>query len=112
LGLLNHDESGAGKKPLSAQPEPFNDRIVPVNAFSFQVIEQLSALTYQLQKPATGMMVLLVTLEVLGQISDPPAKQGDLHLGRARVRGVKFEILDNSLLLVRGHYHGLSSFVL
>jgi hypothetical protein len=100
------------REPLSAQPEPFNDRVVAVHILPFQVIEQLSALTHQLQKASTGMMVFLVTFEVLGQITNPLAEQRNLHLGRARVRGMEFEVLDNSFLLVRGHYHGLSSFVL
>jgi len=97
---------------LASQAEPFNYGIVAVNAFLFQIVEQLTALPDQFEKAATGMMVLLMALEVLRQIRDSLAEQRDLHLGRTRVGWVQFKGVDYGFLPVRGHYHGVSSSLL
>src|SRR5438067_984542 len=51
----------------------------------------LAAAADELQQSPTGVVVVLVLLEVLGQVADPLAQQRDLHLRRTGVtvdRGV------------------------
>jgi len=45
-----------------------------------QVLQKPSPLTDELQQPATGMMILLVDLEMFRQVSDPITEQCNLYL--------------------------------
>jgi hypothetical protein len=51
------------------------------------------------------MIVLLVGLEVLGQVLDPLGEDRDLHLGRARIAFGGGMVLDERLLALRGNRH-------
>ena len=44
------------------------------------------------------MVVLLVGLQVLGQVVDPFSQKGDLHLGRTGIPLMLGILLDNSVL--------------
>jgi hypothetical protein len=91
---------------LSTQSKPFDYGIVAIDAFPFQIIEKLPALADQLQEPSARMVILFMTFEMLGQISNSFTEKSDLHLGRARVGWVHSETINNLLLLLRCHYHG------
>src|SRR5919107_3328989 len=81
-------EAASGRRPprgSSAQAEPLDDRAVAVDVFLLHVVQKAATLTHQEQQPTTAVMVVLVLLQVLGQVSDPVLEQGDLDLGRAGV---------------------------
>ena len=46
------------------------------------------------------MMVLHMDLEMLGQIIDPLAQDGDLNLRRSRIRGMPLVFFDDGLFLL------------
>jgi hypothetical protein len=71
--------------PLSAKAQLFNDVLVTFEVCAFQVVEQLSPLRRHHEQAPSGMEILSVGLQVLGQVSDAFGKQGDLHFARARV---------------------------
>jgi len=62
-------------------------------------------LTYQLQEAAPGVMILNVNLEVLGEVFDTLAEQRNLHFGRAGVRFMKPELLQDFLPLWLSNSH-------
>ena len=52
-----------------------------LNVFISERIEQTAPLSNQFQLTLTGMMILLVYLEMFGEILDSIGQQSDLHLG-------------------------------
>jgi hypothetical protein len=49
----------------------------------------------QLVEAAARMVVVLVHLQVLGQLRDPGGQQGNLHLGRTCVTGMNVILLND-----------------
>ena len=58
----------------------------------------MPSLTYQFQQTSPGVVILHVDLEMFGQIIDPFAQDGDLNLGRRRIRIMSLVFLDDDLL--------------
>src|SRR5262249_26038742 len=60
------------KRPYSATNAEFLDQhlVAPLVA-ALEVVEQLTTLRHELEKPAPRMIVLYVGLEMLGEIVDP-----------------------------------------
>src|SRR5690625_6965887 len=76
---------------LSAQAESFDQRAVALDLVVPQVTEQPAALADQQQQAPAGVVVMLMGLEVFGQVGDPLGQQRDLDLrgaGVALVGGV------------------------
>jgi len=73
------------KVVLFPESQTFDYISVTFNIIIFNVVEQSSSLTYQLQKAAAGMMILFVRFKMLGQIFDPCTEQGNLNFGRTRI---------------------------
>ena len=70
---------------LSPDPELIDQPFVAREIARMQVIKQPTTLADQAQQTTTGMMVLLVGREVLGQLIDPGREQRDLNFRRAAV---------------------------
>ena len=64
-----------------------------------EVVEQVAALTDHFEKAAAGMVVLLVDLEVFGELVDALGENGDLNLRRTGVGLMGAVCLDNCLFL-------------
>ena len=58
---------------------------IALDVVVFDVVEQPATLTYQHEKASATVVVLLVDLEVLGEVRDTCGKQRNLNLGRTRV---------------------------
>jgi len=54
-----------------------------------------SSLAHQLEQATSGVVVLLVGLEVLGELTDALGEERDLHLGRTGVAVVGAVFLDD-----------------
>jgi hypothetical protein len=52
-----------------------------LNIFIFEIVEKTAPLANQFQQPLTGMMILLVDLEMFGEILDSIGQQSNLHFG-------------------------------
>src|SRR5690606_34444535 len=89
----------------SAEAESLNQRTIPLDVHSHEVVEQSATTADQQQQTTTRMVVLLVHLEVLGEVGDPLRQQGHLRLGRSRVGLVKTELGQDRFLLLRGQSH-------
>src|SRR5690606_29602408 len=75
----------------AAQTEPLDEAAVAVDVHLLQVAEESATLADEEQEPPAGVVVVLVGLEVLGEVLDPLGQQRDLDLGGtgvALVRGV------------------------
>src|SRR5207247_10434823 len=73
------------RKRLFSQTQLPDDLLVPRAVFAREVLEQAVALPDHLAQPAARRMILLVRLEVLGQLGDALRQQRDLHFRRAGV---------------------------
>ena len=73
---------------LLSQVQPSHDTAIPPNIAFFEVVEQAAPLTDELEQSSARVVVLLVDLEMLGQVADSVAEQSNLDLRRPRVRTV------------------------
>src|SRR6266478_1306515 len=70
---------------LLADPQPLDEALVTLEIAPLQVVEKPAPLPHELQQTTTGVVVLAMHLEVLGQVPDTIAEERDLHLGRTGV---------------------------
>ena len=83
---------------LLSQAELADDRAVTLDVVLLQVVQQTSSATDHLLKTAAAVEILLVSLEVLGQVSDAVGQNSNLYLGRTCVALVGSVLLDNVVL--------------
>src|SRR5687767_9200393 len=79
-------------KSLAAQAELFDQRRIAAFVLALEVIKETAALRNECQKTTAGMVVLLVVLEVLGQVLDAFGKNSHLDFRRSGITlgGCKF----------------------
>ena len=70
-------------------------------------IEEPTPPTDELEQPAAGVVVLLVTPEVLGEVGDPLGEQSNLDLGGAGVAFLTRMFTDDFRLALSCHRHGV-----
>ena len=87
---------------LLADAESLDRRAIALGALLLEVVEQAAPLADELEQTAAAVMVLLVRLEMLGQLGDPTGEQRDLDLGRSGVLLVLPIVVDDGLLLLAG----------
>src|SRR5689334_22265029 len=95
----------AARHKLAADSQPLDQRFVAPLVDTGEIIEQLTTLRYELKQSTSGMVVLDVTLEVLGQIVDAFRKNGHLHLRRSSVAGLGRIGLDDFRLACERNRH-------
>ena len=84
--------AGTGPRPhlslydlLAPQSEFGDDGAVALDIDAGEIIEQPAATTYEHQQASAAVVVLLVDLEVLGQVRDAIGQQRNLYFGRPSV---------------------------
>lgn len=92
---LGHPQRGAQSAKGQAIAQPLNKSATETQTLDeaevasllavLQVAQQAAALADQLEQATTTVVVVLVGLEVLGELSDALGQQGDLDLGGASV---------------------------
>lgn len=80
------------------QAESLDQALVTVEVIVLQVVEKLPPLTNHLKKPPAGVKILLVHLQVFGQLSDPVGQKSDLNFGRPGISCMSLKIGDQILL--------------
>src|SRR5690348_2416417 len=90
----------------ATQAETADQRLVALGVLALQVAEQAAAMVDHLQEATTRVVVLLVRLEVVGQLLDARGQQRDLHLRRTCVGRRAAVILDDLAGLFGGKRHG------
>jgi len=103
-------EARPGPNPSAADSESLDQRAIPIRVTSLQVVEKSPPLAHDAQQAASGMVVLLVDLEMLLKPRDALGQDRDLHLGRTRVGGSSSIGADDfGLLLCRDQVWSLRS---
>ncbi len=85
---------------LLADAEFLNDGLVSLGVVLLQVIQQATALADHDEEPAPGRVVLLVGLEMVGQLADPLTEDRDLDLGGPSIGCMRPELANDLLLLL------------
>ena len=83
---------------LLSQAELANDRAVTLDIVLLQVVQQTSSVTDHLLQTAAAVEVLLVGLQVLGQVSDAVGQNSNLYFGRTGVALVSSILRDDVVL--------------
>src|SRR5450756_1247081 len=91
----------AGYKLLLTDFQALDQRAVARIVLALEVIEQLATAAYQAQQTATGMVILDIVFEMIGQISDACSDQGHLHFGGTRIALGTLKV-GNDLRFLRG----------
>jgi hypothetical protein len=76
--------AGAGRETdglLAAKSEATDDLPVALDIVVADVVEKATTAPDELQEPTACVVVSFVDLEMLGQVNDALAQDGDLHLG-------------------------------
>ena len=94
---------------LLAYLELFDNRAVTVDILALQILKQRTALTDHSKQTAARMVVVLVHLQVLGELVDSLGEDRNLNFGRARVLFMNAVILDDRFFDFRFN-HAFSPF--
>jgi len=86
---------------LSADAQIVDDGTVALNVVAAHIIEQSAAAPDQHQQTATRMVILLVNLQVLGEVLDAMGEQADLNFRTSRVGVMQFVLLDQLFFVLR-----------
>ena len=100
--LLPDMTEGRISRPPTLPPDPqtLDQGSILRHVLAADVVEQPFPLPDHLEKPAPGVVILAVGLEVLRQVVDAPSEQRDLDFGRAGVALVYSEVGDDRLFRV------------
>jgi hypothetical protein len=91
-------ENRVKRSRLLTEPQFLDDILISLNIHPSHVVEQPPPLTDELQKTSPGVVILLVSLEMLCEVIDAIAQNGNLHLRGTRIFVMEFETIDDLLL--------------
>src|SRR6201996_8899394 len=77
---------------------------IAVRVRALQVVQKAAALGHQHEEATAGAMILLVCLEVLGQLANTLAENGNLHLRTSGVGVMRAELGDDLGFLCGGQH--------
>lgn len=86
MGILRRDPVGLTRSGpssaslLSSQTELRDDFVVVIDIFSLEIIEKFPSTRDHLQQSATGVIILLMCSEVLGELVDALSKKRNLNV--------------------------------
>ena len=76
---------------LFTQLQAFGDGLITGLVGSVKVIQQPPPLAHHHEQAAPGADILMILLQMLGNLSDPLRQKGDLHIGRTGITLVPTE---------------------
>src|SRR5690606_6611842 len=85
----------------ATQAQFLDQRLVPLGILAMQVVEQAAAAVDHHEQAATAVVVLLVGLEVLGELGDAGGEQGDLDFRGTGVVGAALVFFDDGAAVDR-----------
>ena len=88
---------------LLSQSELADDRTVTLDVSLLQIVQKVSSVTDHLLQTAAAVEVLLVSLEVHGQVVDTGGQDCDLNLRRTGISFVGSVLLDQGKLFIFLH---------
>src|SRR5687768_5810076 len=97
------DARPLGDRALLTDTELVDDRAVPLHIGLLEVVKKPAAASDELQQTATGMMVLRMGLEMLGEVGNAVREKCDLHFWRPGIAVMDAILVDDGgFLLLRG----------
>ena len=90
----------AARGPLLAEAVRLQDRAVADDVLALDVGQKATAAADELEQAAAAVVILLVRLEVLGQLNDSFGQQSDLDFRRAGVVAVQAMVGDDFCFFV------------
>ena len=90
--------------PLLSEIELREDGAIALDVLVAKIRQKAAAMADHFQQTATGMMILLVLLQVLGQVRNPRSQNGDLNLRRSGVPFVNGVLLNQCCFLFFGQH--------
>ena len=97
---------------LLTQAQLLDDGAVTLHILLLEISQQATALADHHQQATTAVVVLLVNLQMLGQLVDPGSQNGDLHFGRTGVGLVQAVGFDHfGLFVFENHWYFLLFFI-
>src|SRR5580658_5303069 len=100
-GAQSH-RSGGGRRRARSAPEPqaLDHGLIAARIGALQVVEQTAPLPNHHEKPTARMEILIMRRQMLGEVLDALAQDGDLHLGRTGI-ALFAGVIPDKLLLTR-----------
>ena len=84
---------------LLAKTESLYDSTIAIDIGVVEVLQQLTALTYEHSQRTSCVVVLVILLQVLSQVRDTVREEGDLCLCRTGISGCLAILTEDFLLL-------------
>ena len=91
---------GREGNPLATQAQAGDQVAVTVNIVGSEVLQKALAATNEKQQTTTRVVIVLVLLEVLGELLDADGQQCNLSLRRTGVSGVQAVLCKDFFLLL------------
>jgi hypothetical protein len=95
-------QSEPAEKQLLADTKSLNNGLIALGIVSLQVIEQATALANQHEQTAPGTVILLVSLKMLGQLTNALTQQRNLDFRTPSIGLVRTVRVNNGLFLLSG----------
>ena len=105
------ESAGVPPGGLAPQSQPLNDGLVPFRGCRRQVLEKLRPVSNHHEQTPTRGMVLLVSLEMLGEVLNARRNEGHLDLGGAGILLVPAVLRNQRLLSFSVHLHPQQTFL-
>ena len=96
----NAERETSGLGYLSADTQPLDQSLIPLNIPTLEIIQKPSPFSDKPEQAHPRVMVLFVSSQMLCQVNDAVAVNGNLHLGRTGVGIVESEFLDRLACLL------------
>src|SRR6266567_6895397 len=102
---LRNQTKALGDQGLAPQAQIGDQLQIAVVLGARQVLQEAATRADHLEQPAAGMVVVLVSAQVLRERVDAIGEQRDLHVARASIAGVELVLLDDgaAIGLDEGH---------
>jgi hypothetical protein len=92
-------------KDLFSYSKPLNDTAIALSVLRLNIVQKSAPVAYHLEEASPGGMILLVSLEVFGEIVDPFTEQSDLNFRRTCICGMDPILADHRSLEFTGKNH-------
>jgi hypothetical protein len=80
---------------LSSEPQPIDQRPIPVDVFFLDIIQQASASADQDQQAPPGVMIFFMHFQMFSQIADAMGQNRYLYLRGPGIRVMQLELLNH-----------------
>jgi hypothetical protein len=92
-------------KDLFSYSKPLNDTAIAFSVLRLNVVQKPAPVAHHFEEAPPGGMILLVSLEMFGEIVDSFTEQSDLNFRRSRICGMDPILADHRSLEFTGENH-------